>query len=78
MNRIARKASESRTIHGVTVAAGASVGLPVFPMMRDEHLFPNPDTFDPERYLADFTYNLLDLLGHLRQVIGTWECGSIW
>ena len=44
-----RKAVEKRTIKGVTIPAGTGVGVNIIGLMRDEDIFPEPDTFRPER-----------------------------
>lgn len=46
----ARKAKEERTIRGVTIPAGCSVGAPVASILRNPLYFDQPDDFIPERF----------------------------
>lgn len=39
-------------VEGVTVPAGTTVGVPIWLLSRDPELYPNPDAFDPERWVG--------------------------
>ncbi|MEI8382548.1 MAG: cytochrome P450 [Planctomycetota bacterium] len=47
-----RQATESTTIGGYDIPRGALVGLSSFATHRDSRWFPDPERFDPERFLS--------------------------
>lgn len=44
---------EDIEIGGVHVEKGTNINVPMLVIFRDPDTFPNPDTFDPERFLGD-------------------------
>lgn len=53
-----RKTTEDTTIAGHTIKAGVTVSVPTWSLHHSESLFPNPDAFVPERWLAEDIENL--------------------
>ncbi|MBK8254232.1 MAG: cytochrome P450 [Polyangiaceae bacterium] len=49
---IERKLTEDITVHGATLPAGTIVALPAVRWARDERIYPNPEQFDPDRWLG--------------------------
>ncbi|GFO30818.1 cytochrome p450 3a41-like [Plakobranchus ocellatus] len=47
---ITREAQESRTYGSITIPAGAAVVIPIREIHRDPANYPDPETFDPERF----------------------------
>lgn len=49
---IMRKTTTPYTFPGtkVSIPVGTDVWIPIFGIQRDPKYFPNPDTFDPERF----------------------------
>ena len=49
---LTRQSMEPYTFHGsqVTIPKGIHVWIPVYGIHRDPKIYPNPDTFDPERF----------------------------
>ncbi|XP_058794276.1 cytochrome P450 6A1-like isoform X2 [Phymastichus coffea] len=49
---IMRRSTESYTFSGskLTIPKGMRVWIPVYAIQRDPQIYPNPDTFDPERF----------------------------
>ena len=48
--QLLRTAGEDFELCGVPISAGATVGLSVMAANRDSSTYPDPDSFDPERY----------------------------
>ncbi len=48
-----RRAERDDVIGGYRIPTGSFVAVPPFTLHRDERLFPNPLTFDPERFLGE-------------------------
>ncbi|KAK7103928.1 cytochrome P450 3A24-like [Littorina saxatilis] len=71
---IARKASEERTIHGVKIPAGSSVGTSIYSLMKDEHYFPNPHVFRPERFDKKNQDRIPKLLSDIVFGVGPRQC----
>ncbi|KAJ7381555.1 Thromboxane-A synthase [Desmophyllum pertusum] len=53
-----RLCSESCTLNGVHFIEGTAVMVPVYHLHRDPEYWPDPNTFDPDRYKTG-------LMGHL-------------
>lgn len=49
---IERKVTEDIPLHGATIPAGTIVALPAVRWARDERTYPNPEQFDPDRWLG--------------------------
>ncbi|XP_077369661.1 cytochrome P450 3A40-like [Festucalex cinctus] len=49
-NRLERVAKSSVEVSGVTIPKGTVVMVPVYALHRDPSLWPEPDTFKPERF----------------------------
>lgn len=49
-NRLERVSKSSVEINGVTIPKGTVITIPVYTLHRDPTLWPEPDTFKPERY----------------------------
>lgn len=47
----ARACTEECTIKGIKVPEGLTVAVPVYSIHRDPRYYPNPDKFDPDRFL---------------------------
>ncbi|BFZ13721.1 hypothetical protein BsWGS_16759 [Bradybaena similaris] len=47
---ITRRAQETRTYNGVTIPKGAVIFIPIYKIVKDEAYFPDPHTFDPDRF----------------------------
>ncbi|GBM99130.1 Cytochrome P450 4V2 [Araneus ventricosus] len=54
---IGRQTSEDTTICGFPVPKGWTCGVVVYELHRDENVFPNPEKFDPDRFLPEQTLN---------------------
>jgi cytochrome P450 len=50
---VERDATEDDDIAGVKIAAGNTIGLPAYLLHRHPEFWPNPEGFDPRRFLAD-------------------------
>ena len=47
--RIERRALRTTTVGGVTIPADCCITIPIYSLMHDPELFPQPDSFIPER-----------------------------
>ncbi|XP_046575570.1 cytochrome P450 3A17-like [Haliotis rubra] len=45
-----RHTVQTRTIKGVTFPKGSNVYIPIFHIHRDPAIYPDPDTFNPDRW----------------------------
>ncbi|XP_017796838.1 PREDICTED: cytochrome P450 6B1-like [Habropoda laboriosa] len=54
-----RRANCNYTFKGtkITIPKNTPVWIPLFALQRDSNVFPNPDTFDPERFNEDVNRN---------------------
>ncbi|KAJ8889698.1 hypothetical protein PR048_009199 [Dryococelus australis] len=50
---VGRSLDQEVVVSGYTLPAGATVVVPIYLVHRDPVHFPDPDTFDPERFSAD-------------------------
>ncbi|XP_062545704.1 cytochrome P450 4c3-like [Armigeres subalbatus] len=50
---IARKLTESVSVGNYTIPAGTNAVIVVYQLHRDGRFFPNPDKFDPDRFLPE-------------------------
>jgi len=50
--RLSRVCAEDCTINGIKFKQGLVVRLMTSPMYSDASIFPNPEKFDPERYVV--------------------------
>ena len=48
-----REAAEDVEIEGMVFPKGTSIALALYSMLNDPKVFPEPDKFKPERWLAD-------------------------
>lgn len=48
---IARDLEEDTNINGYTIPKGTSCGILIYMLHRDPDVFPNPEVFDPDRFL---------------------------
>lgn len=55
-----RRAVEDTQIGSYSIPAGSKVTLPQFHLHRDERFYPDPGTFRPDRWNAEFEANLPD------------------
>lgn len=51
-NRLERVAKATVEINGVVIPKGTVIMIPVYTLQRDPTLWPEPNEFKPERYLA--------------------------
>lgn len=51
--RLERVAKASVEINGLVIPKGMVVIVPTWTIHRDPDLWPNPEEFKPERYMAD-------------------------
>lgn len=51
-NRIERVAKSKVEVNGVIIPKGMIVAVPIYSLHRDPDLWPDPDSFKPERYTA--------------------------
>ncbi|KAL6482511.1 hypothetical protein MHYP_G00105910 [Metynnis hypsauchen] len=49
-DRVAKKTVE---INGVNIPKGTAVMIPIYPLHRDPEYWPDPDTFNPERFFKE-------------------------
>ncbi|KAL7851844.1 hypothetical protein SRHO_G00176290 [Serrasalmus rhombeus] len=49
-DRVAKKTVE---INGVNIPRGTTVMIPIYPLHRDPEYWPDPDTFNPERFTKE-------------------------
>ncbi|NUS73539.1 MAG: cytochrome P450, partial [Corynebacteriales bacterium] len=50
---LTRRAEEDLDLDGVKVPAGTQLFFSLYALQRDEEFFPNPDVFDPDRWLPE-------------------------
>ncbi len=48
---ILRYCQKSTVLNGVTVPKGVIVDVPVYTIHKDPRYWPNPEVFDPERWM---------------------------
>lgn len=51
-NRIERVSKSNVEINGVMIPEGMIVAVPIYTLQRDPDVWPDPDSFKPERYTA--------------------------
>ncbi|XP_063706450.1 cytochrome P450 4C1-like [Culicoides brevitarsis] len=56
--KVSRRVTEEVEVGGYTIPVGASVSLWIYGCSRDERYFPNPEKFDPDRFLPENKKNL--------------------
>ncbi|KAF8783292.1 Cytochrome P450 4c3 like protein [Argiope bruennichi] len=52
---VARRVSEDTTICGYRIPKGSSCAVAIYQVHRDERMYPNPEKFDPDRFLPEKT-----------------------
>uniref|UniRef100_UPI0037E8D2E6 cytochrome P450 3A40-like n=1 Tax=Semicossyphus pulcher TaxID=241346 RepID=UPI0037E8D2E6 len=57
-NRLERVSKASVEVNGVTIPKGTTIMIPVYPLQRDPALWPEPDTFKPERFSKENKDNI--------------------
>ncbi|XP_060912815.1 cytochrome P450 3A40-like [Labrus mixtus] len=57
-NRLERMAKASVEVNGMTIPKGTTVMIPVYTLHRDPTLWPEPDTFNPERFSKENKDNI--------------------
>ncbi|GIY38656.1 cytochrome P450 4V2 [Caerostris darwini] len=70
---IARKVSEETTICGYTIPKRTTFIVAPFFVHRDEDVFPDPEKFDPERFLPENSARIPDC-GYIPFVVGPRNC----
>ena len=58
--RLVRHCNKDLQTDDLFIHAGTNIIVPVYHMHHDPLYFPDPDTFDPERWLADNDDRLTD------------------
>lgn len=61
-NRIERVANSNVEINGVLIPKGMIVAEPIHTLQRDPEVWPDPDSFKPERYTASHDRRLPDFV----------------
>ncbi|XP_030646830.1 cytochrome P450 3A40 isoform X2 [Chanos chanos] len=56
--RIERICKKTVEINGVTIPKGMAVAVPLYPLHRDPELWPEPETFNPERFSKENHENI--------------------
>ncbi|XP_063706449.1 cytochrome P450 4C1-like [Culicoides brevitarsis] len=56
--RVSRRITEEFEVDGYTIPVGASVSIGIYGCSRDERYFPDPEKFDPDRFLPENKKNL--------------------
>lgn len=51
--KVARRITHEFEVGGYTIPVGANIGLILWGCTRDERFFPEPDKFDPDRWLPE-------------------------
>lgn len=51
--RAFRECTQSTTVEGIPFAEGEMVGMPIYAMHHDSNYFPEPERFDPERFMPE-------------------------
>lgn len=54
---VSRRVTEEFEIDGYTIPVGAIVAIGIWGCARDERYFPDPEKFDPDRWLPENTKN---------------------
>lgn len=53
VNQVGRKVTESFEVGGYTIPVGAMVFVSIWGCSRDERYYPDPEKFDPDRWLPE-------------------------
>lgn len=54
---ISRRITEEFEVDGFTIPVGIVVGVSIYAITRDERYFPDPERFDPDRWLLENSKN---------------------
>ncbi|KNC25621.1 Cytochrome P450 4d1 [Lucilia cuprina] len=71
---LGRKVTEECEINGKIVPAGTNIGISPLHLGRQEELFPEPDTFKPERFDIDYTTDKMSPYAYIPFSAGPRNC----
>ncbi|XP_065362921.1 cytochrome P450 4d1 isoform X3 [Calliphora vicina] len=71
---LGRKVTEECEINGKIVPAGTNIGISPLHLGRQEELFPDPNTFKPERFEMDYTTDKMSPYAYIPFSAGPRNC----
>uniref|UniRef100_A0A1B0EV31 Cytochrome n=1 Tax=Lutzomyia longipalpis TaxID=7200 RepID=A0A1B0EV31_LUTLO len=71
---IGRRSKKEVTINNVTIPAGAAISVGTYFMGRDPEFFPDPETFNPERFTVERSAEIQNLYSYVPFSAGPRNC----